>query len=126
MKKDSTIASRYEQAGAYSVGALREVSNWLCAPEHCQQRIPLLKSNLPALHAIYGPPCQTYRGSACLFEVWRIEHEGLVIWLLSAEGKGSCFEAEHSTPPWKGWPPADIQKILSFFEAHLAKLTAVR
>lgn len=118
-------APRYQDRSCWSEGNLAASRAWFAAGgdsrEQWRRMTTLSRDNRAHLHAAFGPPHQRWTREY-RFNVWRIEHGGLVFWVLSHKSKGTCIEIQHDTPPWDGWPDEDERIVVSFLERLYAEL----
>jgi hypothetical protein len=114
---------RYTDVGLnhMDIGNLPAVRKWFMANGNMEvsfDRVQTLSSdNRVEFSRIYGTRHQTFT-SEFRFDVWRIQHEGLYFWILSAKSKGTTYEVENPTI----WDSDGEYKVISFLENLFSEL----
>lgn len=80
----------------------------------------MTNDNRAELARIFGPRDQTFT-SEFRYDVWRIEHDGLYFWVLSAKSKGTGIEIEMP----EVWEADDEAKVIDFLETLHSELKAI-
>ncbi len=118
------IKTRYALADANNIMNLPGVRAWFDGHGDSQlgfdRTMVVMGSSREEVARLYGPRDQTFTGEF-RHDVWRIEHEGLYFWVLSAKTKGTGVEIEMP----EVWGAGDEHKVISFLDNMYTELKAL-
>lgn len=115
----------YKDQNTWPVVNLPACQAWLSAggdmKEQWRRIITTSRDNRAHLLTLYGAPHETWTGSR-RYTIWRVEHEGLVFWLLGNREKGTSIEVAHAAKPWEEIPQKDERIIVGFLDDLYVRL----
>lgn len=123
------IKTKYVLAHPHNIMNLPAVRDWFGMPDGATETekrfrfdrtMRMTSDNREELARIFGTRQQTFT-SEFRYDVWRIEHDGLYFWVLSAKAKGTGIEIEMP----EVWAADDQDKVIDFLEFLHSELKAI-